>query len=33
MLTKKLNDVSLSGIIANKATFFSPKYCKFNSSN
>jgi len=25
MLTKKLNEVSLSGIIANNAVFFSPK--------
>ena len=29
---KKLNDVSLSGIIANNATFFSPKLGKSNSS-
>lgn len=32
MEIKKLNDVSLSGIIANKATFFSPILVISNSS-
>ena len=32
MLTKKLNEVSLSGINANNAVFFSPKLGKSNSS-
>ena len=32
MLTRKLNDVSLSGIIANNAVFLSPNDGKSNSS-